>query len=490
MGQGNNQWAYESQKTKGNFTRRTYMTNKSESTPIEKLVANVLETRFEDICQDDLEHAKIRIIDVLGCLIGGACDSGNKSLVDLVKEWGGKKESTILIYGGKVPACNAAMTNSILCRSFDFEPVSPVTDDISGGGHLSGSTVLTAIALGELKGVDGKELLTALLVGDDMATRVIASSSGPMKTWPKHTGTGSINGFGTTAIAGRLLGLNKLQMKNAFGIILNEMGGNFQMIWDGTTAFKLDQGTSARNSIFTAQLAKAGWTGAGDALHSRFGYYNIFTEGCQHPEAVTKDLGKRFWSDGTIKPYPCCRMNHSAIDCALAITNKYNISARDIKEVILCVSPIAASHICSKPFEIGEFPHGNAIFSFQYTVGTALLRKSVKPEHFTEEAIRGPEINAFIKKISVTEQADISREGAVLKVIMHDGTERIESVSVAKGDPRNPLSKEEIIAKFWTNVDFSRAVSKENAEKILALVEKLEKLDSVNKIVKLLVSSS
>jgi hypothetical protein len=53
--------------------------------------------------------------------------------------------------------------------------------------------------------------------------------------------------------------------------------------------------------------------------------------------------------------------------------------------------------------------------------------------------------------------------------------------SIAKGDQGgNLLSKEEIVAKFWTNVDFYGVVSKGNTEKILALVEHLEKLDSVN----------
>jgi 2-methylcitrate dehydratase PrpD len=459
-----------------------------DTTAIERLVDNVLDSSFENLLQQDVEHAKNRIIDVVGCLIGGAYDTGNRALVDIVRDQGGKEEATILIYGGKVPACNAAMVNNILCRSFDFEPVSPATSDYSGGGHLSGSTVMTAFAMGELTGVNGKELLTALLVGDDIATRVMVAGTGPSTKWPNHTGTGTINGFGSTAIAGRMLGLNKVQMRNAFGIILNEMGGSFQMIWDGTTAFKLDQGTSARNGIFSVQLAKAGWTGAKDALHDRFGYYNLYTEGCCHPEALTKDLGKRYWSDYTFKPYPCCRMNHSAIDCALAIVNKHGIDAGDIKEVILYVSSLAMTHICAMPFKIGDFPHGNAAFSFQYTVGTALLRKCVKPEHFTEEAIRGPEINAFIKKIKIEEQPEAAREGTRLKVVMNNGDEFSESVSVARGDGfGNPLSKDEIIAKFWLNVDYSGTIARYNAEKLLALLEKLEDLDSVNRIVQLLV---
>jgi 2-methylcitrate dehydratase PrpD len=467
------------------------MNSPAESVPIEKLAANVLETRFEDLDQEGLEYGKSRIIDVVGCLIGGANDTGNPGLVELARDWGGKEEATILIYGGKVPAHNAAMVNSILARSFDFEPVGPVVDGMSGGGHLSGSTVMTAITMGEVKGIDGRELVTAMLAGDDVASRILVAGSAPLmpgSKWPNPPTTGTINGFGTTAIAGRLLGLNKRQMRNAFGIVLNQIGGSFQMIWDGTTAFKLTQGLPCRNGIFSAQLAKAGWTGPEDALLSQFGYYELFTKGCSNPQALTKDLGRKYYGDGTIKPYPCCRMNHGAIDCALALVEKYGIEAQDIQDVIIYASSVALNHICAKPFRIGDFPHGNAAFSFQYTVATALMKKSVKPEHFTEESIRDPQTGAFIQKIRFAELPDVEAHGIKLKVIMKDGRELVERCDVAKGDMlRNPMSKDEIIHKYWTNVEYSQAITIKNAEKLLALLEKVEELDNVNRIVPLLV---
>ena len=85
-------------------------------------MANVLDTRFENFDQATLTSAKSRIIDVVGCLIGGANAAGNSVLIDLVKEWGGKEEATILAHGVKVPAHNAAMVNSVMARSFDFDP--------------------------------------------------------------------------------------------------------------------------------------------------------------------------------------------------------------------------------------------------------------------------------------------------------------------------------------------------------------------------------
>ena len=93
------------------------MNGAAKITPIEELSENVLNTRFENFDRETLEKNKNRIIDVVGCLIGGAHASGNQALVDLVKGWGGKEEATILIHGGKVPALHAAMVNSIMARS-------------------------------------------------------------------------------------------------------------------------------------------------------------------------------------------------------------------------------------------------------------------------------------------------------------------------------------------------------------------------------------
>jgi len=463
------------------------MSTAAKPTPIEKLAANVLETRFENFDADTLESTKLRIIDTVGCLICGSGDTGNPELAGLMRDDGGREEATILVHGGKVPVGNAAMVNSVMARSFDFEPVSPLVDGVNTPGHVSGTTVPTAISMGEAVDADGKDLISALLVGDDIAARILAASGfGFTLGWD---GTGTVNAFGAAAIAGRLLGLNKLQMRNAFGIVLNQIGSTFQIIWDGTTAFKLPQGLSARAGIFSAQLAKAGWTGPEDALFSKFGYYKMFTEGCQKPEDLSRDLGREYYTDGTIKPYPCCRITHAAIDCALAIMSKHGIKADDIQAVNLDLAQGGIDHKCGEPFVIGDFPHGNAAFSYHYAVATAFIFESVRPEHFTEKAIRDPRVKDFMGKIKITASPYVKFELARLTVTLKDGREFSEFCEAVKGDPRNnPMSKEEIIAKFWMNVEFSGHFSKEKATELLQTLQNLDKLDSVRKLIPLLVA--
>ena len=126
--------------------------------PLDRLSAHVLETSYNDLDENVLRNCKLRLVDVIGCALGGANGPGNRALVDLVKDWGGKQEATIAGWGDRVPVANAAMVNSILARSYDFEVMSPVIDGKNVPGHVAGTTVMTALAVGEAMAITGKEL--------------------------------------------------------------------------------------------------------------------------------------------------------------------------------------------------------------------------------------------------------------------------------------------------------------------------------------------
>lgn len=463
------------------------MSNDEHGTHLDRMIANILETKYEDIPLDTVDHTKNRLLDAVGCMVCGANDIGNPELLGIVRDSGGKPEARIFVHGDKVPAATAAMVNCIMARSFDFEPVSPVVDGEQIPGHISGTTTMTALTLGDMLNVSGKELLASLLVGDDMATRVLLAGKGS-GTRRGYDHVGQANSFGATAIAGRLMQLDHLQMRNAFGLILDRLGGAQRMISDTATGFKLSQGTSARDAVFCVQLARAGWSGVQDALLSEGGYYTMFTDGIKDPELLTKDLGKEYYSDGTFKPYPCCRMNHAAVDCALDIVNNNDISCDDIEKVILYVSPGALHDIIGQPFRIMGSQHASAGFSAQYNVANVLVRGSSRPEHFTEEAIRDTAISDFIKKITMAELTEGNMESGRVKVIMKNGREFDRFTEIARGDPRNPISKEELIAKYRMNIEFSNTVSRENADIVLKMIEDLENLDNVRKLVDLLVA--
>lgn len=454
---------------------------------IEEWARHIKKSRFETFDPETVGQAKYRIIDIVGCAIGGANAPGNAMIRDLVKEWGGKPEATILVNGIKAPTHNVAMVNCIMARSFDYGVLIPYIDDEMAPAHVSETTVPTAITVAEWKHLSGKELITALTLGDDITTRLTkASKYSPAVSWDSP---GTVNKFGATTIAGKLLGLNEHQIVNAFGIVLNQLAGSFQGINDGAHSFKLAQGLAARDGIIAAELATKGFTGGKDPLLGKYGYFALY---CQtyDTEILTKELGKKFYADKIFKPYPCCRFTHSAIDCALKLVNEQDIETEDIDEVTLNVAPMHLDGPLSQPFNIGDFPQGNALFNYRYLVASVLVRKSMKLEHLTEEFIRNSKIFDLTTKINLMGTLPPDKiEAAELKVRMKDGREFYARVDVAKGDPlEKPLSKEEIEEKFRGNIAFSKTVTNRNAEEALSMLKNLEQIQDVAKVVQLLVT--
>ena len=456
---------------------------------LEQLLANVLNTSYENFDRESVERAKHRIIDVLGCAMGGLNAYGNLALIELVKGWGGKKEASILLDGAMAPAQNVAMVNSVLARSYDFEATQARVEDVNLASHISGTTIPTALALGEALNISGKELLTAIIVGDDAACRILAASGfGFSLGWDN---VGTINALGATAIAGRLLGLSLKQLHNAFGIVLNQLAGTFEAIWDGATTFKLVQGLSARNGIFSAELAKIGWTGPNDVLFGKFGYFTLYTEGCTDPEILIRGLGKNYYSEVTYKPYPGCRINHTAVDCAINFVKEYDLDFEQAEKITLKVPVLAVETFVGQPFAAREVPQIDAGFNVRFSVANALLRKNLSVEHLTEEAVRDPRITNITQKIELAEldSSEMKTSKAILKVRMNDGKEYMSSAAFPKGDPvLAPLSYKEIKQKFMHNLSFTQKISAAQGEKIISLVESFDKVAKVSDLTRQIIS--
>jgi 2-methylcitrate dehydratase PrpD len=455
----------------------------------EKMVNNVVQTRFENLEKEYIEKARLRILDVIGCALAGTKAQGCRMVLDLVRRWGGAEESTVIAFGGKAPAHNVAMMNSVLARSFDFEPVEAEGEKKTSAAHISGTTVPTALAVSEMQAASGKDLLTALVIGDDLAARLgIATGFDFSLGWDC---TGTINLFGATAIAAKLLGLDGKGVFNAFGIALNQCAGTMAGVFDKTLAFKLPIALSCRDAIFSAELAKEGFTGVKEPFLGPRGYFALY---CRNPDTadLTKDLGKRFYGDCVIKPYSACRATHMSIDCALQISRQNNIKAKDVQEIIVRTAPATIDGFVGQPFAPGETPQVDGAFSIRYTVATALLRKDVKPEYFSDEYIQDPDVRMLIDKtalapITTPEQARTTQ----VQVIMKNGKTFSASTDFPRGDfRRTPLTREEIEAKYRSNIAFSKTISKQSGEKVLDMINNLEDLKDIRELIKPLVKKT
>jgi 2-methylcitrate dehydratase PrpD len=457
-------------------------------TAINKFVKHFISIKYEDLPAEAVEAAKKEVLDSLATALGGSGKAGVKELVDVVKEWGGKKQSTIIAYGIKCPAPNAAQVNGTMIHALDY-------DDGHQAAlvHTGCVTVSTAFAAAEREGkVSGKELITAIALGGDFMARLgLAGRPGKTALSAGWHPTTLLGHFGAAAVASRILKLDKGKMTNALGLAYHQAGGAGSGVSDGALAKRMGPGFAAKAGITAVLMAERSITGERDPLEGKTGLFNVYMGGDYDPDILTADLGKRF--EGVNigqKPYPCCGFIHACVDAALALKSKHDIRAEQIKEIIAYGGQ--SMYDLSQPPEIKRKPRTiiDAQFSVPWVVATAIVKGKVTIDDFTEEAIKRPEILTVAQKVSGKLVPEMDRHGVgpggvIIK--MKDGTEYKEEVEYCLGSVERPMTFKDIEKKFRDCAAASlKPLSRQTIDKVIEMVGRLEKMDDATEIIRLL----
>lgn len=455
---------------------------------VNKLVGHALDTPFEAFPADVIEDARLRLVDALSCAVGGASVPGNLAMLDLVRSAGGSKQATILSHGDKVPVDRAAMLNSLNCRAFDFEVTGPEAEGANAGkmvGHVCSTTEPTALAVGEFAKVTGKELLAAVILGGDIGARMAVADEFDFDKCFEVCGTA--NAFGATALTARLLGASHAQLTNAFGILVNMIGGSYQSLWDGVDTFKLPGAMAAQNAVLSVQMAMRGFTGLKDPLESPLGYFALFGNNSQ-PDNAALDLGEKFYSKGMHKLHPSCYGNHNPIESALELARAHDIDFAAIDHITLDVPPNRIKHFLNQPVLVDD-KQPRSLFSIPYGIANALMRRSVEIEHYTDDFIRVPELLAMTEKVTLVPSRPLgNNQASQLTVHMKDGITYSAARDVPLGWAKNPVSANDVQAKYWRNIAFAGTVSEANAGRALDMLIGLETITDVGEIARVLVT--
>jgi 2-methylcitrate dehydratase PrpD len=449
---------------------------------IRLLAENVVNVQFRDLPSEVVEFTKLCIIDALGALVAGFDAPGCRTAVELVKSWGGKPESSILRYGGRVPSPSAAFVNSILARALDFDT------GCRPGLHLNASTVPVALAVGEVARANGKDIIASIVVGEDLALRINRTTNYGA-TYCGFDPTGICGVFATTVVAGKLLGLNEKEMHNALGIAFNKAAGSFQSNIDGALAVRYIQGFTSSSGVISAVLAKKGVTGPANVLEGVYGYYNLFSKGKYDKNSLVENLGKEFLAPlyTMFKRWPSCGATLSLIDGALELKEKYKITPGDVSEVIATVGSYAYN-LVGHPFKVGDNIQVNAQFNIQYGVSNVLVRGKPSLEHYTEKYILDREVQNFIPKVKIVEDKTIDTEfKAELQIKLKGGETYRKLCGPPKGHPDNPIAQEDLMVKFEDCAKFSpKPLTDEIMRKVQDKILNLDKVADIKELIELL----
>jgi 2-methylcitrate dehydratase PrpD len=309
------------------------------------------------------------------------------------------------------------------------------------------SVVLPAVfALGQSLGVDAGRVRVAAAIGMELACRVAAA--GHPATRNRHFHNTPLGGvFGATAAAAALRGLSVTETANALGIAGSHAGGLFEFLGDSAEVKRFHPGKAARDGIAAADLAASGLTGPTTVLEGADGYFAAYAGApgeAWSPERVRDGLGEEWVLLQTyVKPYPCCRHLHGAIDGALELRRTHDIDPAAIAAVRVDTFPIAARHAGTDLDTVLQ-----AQLSLPYTVAVALTRGAVTLADFEADARADMAVRALMDKVSVTVDPDADaaypRSGrpARTTVELTGGRTHTTWVQHPYGEPANPLSDE------------------------------------------------
>ncbi len=400
-----------------------------------------------------MQATKLRVLDVIGLALAGAETQFGRSTREAMIAISPPGPCAVIGFGDRVGVTDAAFVNGALSQALEF-------DDTHNESivHMSSPAVSAALAMSGVSAVSGKDLTTAIAIGNEISCRVGSVSSGELHRRGFHP-TGLFATFGASYLASRLLGLDVATMARAAGIAGSFASGLLECWVDGTQTKFLHPGWSAQSGITAAFLARSGVTGPAQVFEGRWG---LFASHVQDPNAhrdfsrIDTGLGVEWESrNSSFKPFPAAHVIHPYISAALRLRNEHGIQPGDIEHVECPVTSFIVGIVCeptSEKFAPASDSHGRV--SLQYSVAEALYRGELGRRAYSPESLRNPEILRLASKVRYYVDPDYPGPGrfkGAVRVTLKNGQSIEEIEEYNRGSAEYPMTDAELGAMFDQN---------------------------------------
>jgi 2-methylcitrate dehydratase PrpD len=436
--------------------------------------------RYDEIPSEVVAAARLHLLDTLGAGLAAHARGVATAGRTVAASGGGRGASTIIgAELGASPAA-AALANGMLCHGLDFDDTH--ADSIC---HVGVVVSPAAVAVAEAAGADGRELLVALVAGSEIITRVGAAAvPGYMLRGFHPTSVSGV--FGAAVAAARLRALAPREIRSALGLAGSMSSGLFAYLGDGAETKPVHAGWAAHGGILAAELAAAGGEGPGAVFEDRFGFFAAYYDGDGAAlEAQIADLGRR-WETPRIafKPYPACHFVHSCLDAAASLLAQQPVAAKEIDRIVVAV-PGPGIPLVLEPREAKCDPRTeyDAKFSLQYSIAALVVHGHVGLDTYSEQAIRDPAVLALASRVEHVQRPFPTYPRSFpgwVRIETRAGAVLERELEHQRGGPENPMSVDEVTAKFRQNA--SRAL---DAASIAGLQEALLSLESQDDLARL-----
>ncbi len=438
----------------------------------ERLAGYIANLKYADLPSDVVKQAKKVILDSLGCQVACSLLENGRLIVQFGRTLGGKREASVLGSNYKTTAINAVTVNGTLGHGDEID------ESLEEVGHASAVMVPVALACGEKEHTSGKEMITAVVAGYEMAGRMANAGLGTsVLLGMSRVVSFTYQGVATACNA---LKLNTDQIRAAFGIASCNSGG----YWDvGSEAKHMTKsfrhGAGARNGVTSALLARMGY----DGPKSVFDGANNLLFACvgkEHDlEYLTKNLGKQFAISNTcFKLFSAGHPIHAPIFGLLKILDREGIKAEQIKSIV-AHQPEFEQHAVDNR----DMPPIN----LQYCMAVAAFDRQLTWDQYAPDRMKDPKVLELKSRIRSVHDPKMDERkkttkahSAEVELETKDGRRFVERVDYPPGDPGNPLTQKDIEKKaaFYA----AKVLGPEGGRNLVQTVNNLEKINDVNKL--------
>jgi 2-methylcitrate dehydratase PrpD len=394
------------------------------------------------------EQAHRTLANWMGCAIGASRHEPVEAALRAVMMLAPAPQASILGRSEKVDIANAALINGISSHTFDYDDTHLKTII-----HPAGPVASALLALSELIGSSGREVIDALVLGIEVSCRVGNC------IYPDHYDrgwhiTGTTGMLGAAAACSRLLKLSAAQTQMALGIAASQPVGLREQF--GTMTKPLHPGAAAKNGLMAALMAKHGFTASARALEAPRGLIQVISDKCDWKE-ITEGLGQHWESAlNTYKPFACGIVIHPSIDGCVQLRNQHNLKPEQIEKVLLKVHSLVIELTGKKTPKKGL----EGKFSVYHSCTAGLIYGKAGEHEYSDEVVQDPVVIALRDKVEAVIDDSIDEAAADITVLTKDGKQHHILIEHAIGSLERPMSNEQLKAKF---VDQAAAVIGQSA---------------------------
>jgi 2-methylcitrate dehydratase PrpD len=389
-------------------------------------------------------HAKLLILDQLGCQIGSARLPWSQQVYQTITELGSSGRSVVMAMGDQVRADDAAFINST------FGAANEIDDAHTGVRTHAGAVVVpAAFAVAQAQGTTaGADLLLATIVGYEVMLRV-AWAAFPTLMAKQHSAV-TVGSFGAGAATAAIFGLDGPGMLNTLAIAGSHSSGLMEYTESGGSVKRIHTAIGSSSGVRSGYLARSGLTGPLAALEGRRGFLEAFADR-GNTGRLTKDLGRTFLIDGVgPKSYFAEYRIHAPLQALEILTKEHGLGLADIESMRVGVTSVtmeAVGTIIEPADTLG------AQFSMRFALALAAKYGPAALRDVTGDLLADPEVAALAAKVEMyidpgLEPRKWETFGGVLSITTTDGRTCTLAQAEPLGSPRNPMSERQLREKF------------------------------------------